>query len=189
MSLQSFNINNLFGVQGKICVVTGGGTGLGKGIATALAINGAKVFVIGRRLNIVEDSAKEINIAAKESGLSGECIALEGDVGTKQGVVNVYEKVSKLTDRLDYLVNNAGYSGGWRVSSNGNHDHEGLEKMLWSIEDLDFANMTAIHVAGPYLLAVKFIPLFKKSKDACVTNITSLAAYFLNRAVCEYAYA
>ncbi|WWC65800.1 uncharacterized protein I303_108422 [Kwoniella dejecticola CBS 10117] len=189
MASQKYNISNLFGVQGKICVVTGGGTGLGRGIATALAVNGAKVFIIGRRLGVAEETAKEINVDAKESGMGGECVALEGDVGTKQGVVDVYEKVSKLTDRLDYLVNNAGYSANWRVYSSDLNDPVGLEKMLWSIEDVDFANMTAIHVAGPYLLAVKFIPLFKNSKDACVTNITSLASHFLNRAVCEYAYA
>lgn len=45
----------------------------------------------------------------------------------------------------------------------------------------DFANMTAIHVAGPYFLAVKFIPLFQKSSDPSVCNITSLAAFFLQR--------
>jgi hypothetical protein len=41
--------------------------------------------------------------------------------------------------------------------------------------------MTAIHCAGPYYLAVKFIPLFQKAEDPSVCNITSLAAIFLNR--------
>lgn len=68
---------------------------------------------------------------------------------------------------------------------------------------VDFANMTAIHVAGPYLvslssslkfklkkqLAVKCIPLFKKSNDPSIVNITSLGAYFLNRSCCEFSYA
>jgi hypothetical protein len=63
--------------------------------------------------------------------------------------------------------------------------------------------MTAIHVAGPYLvslsalvklylqkqLAVKCIPLFKKSSDPSIVNITSLGAYFLNRSCCEFSYA
>lgn len=45
----------------------------------------------------------------------------------------------------------------------------------------DWANMTAIHVAGPYYLAIRAIPFFKKSQDPVVINITSLAAIFLNR--------
>ncbi|OCF62206.1 hypothetical protein L486_01873 [Kwoniella mangroviensis CBS 10435] len=189
MSLQSFSINSLFEVKGKVVIVTGGGTGIGRAIATALTINGAKVFIIGRRFNVVEETAKELNAAAQEAQSGGECIPIEGDVGTKAGVVEVYEKVSKLTDKLDCLVNNAGFSANWRVYSDDLNDPTKLEKMLWSIEDVDFANMTAIHVSGPYLLAVKFIPLFQKSDDACVTNITSLASHFLNRACCEFAYA
>jgi NAD(P)-dependent dehydrogenase (short-subunit alcohol dehydrogenase family) len=43
--------------------------------------------------------------------------------------------------------------------------------------------MTAVHVAGPYYLAVKFIPLFKASNDPSICNITSLATVFLNRYV------
>ena len=68
----------------------------------------------------------------------------------------------------------------------------------------DWANMTAIHCAGPYYLAAKFVTMFKKSNDPSVCNITSLAAFFLARyvgtetrggaadyysAVCEFSYA
>ncbi|WVF68491.1 hypothetical protein IAT40_003258 [Kwoniella sp. CBS 6097] len=190
MSLNSFSIANLFSVKGKVAVVTGGGTGLGKAIATALTINGAYVIIIGRRLEVIESTAKELTDAAKQAGSDGECIAIQGDIATKQGIVEVYEEICKKTEKLDYLVNNAGFSANWRTVAPDLNDPQELEKMLWSIEDSDFANMTAIHVAGPYLLAVKCIPLFKKSADPCITNITSLAAqFFLNRAVCEYSYA
>ena len=46
---------------------------------------------------------------------------------------------------------------------------------------IDFANMTAVHVSGPYFMGVKFIPLFQKSADPVIVNITSLGAFFLNK--------
>lgn len=60
---------------------------------------------------------------------------------------------------------------------------------MLSVEDVDFEKMTAIHVSGPYFLSVKFIPLFKKAANPSVCLITSMASFFLNRAVCELSYA
>ncbi|WVQ79212.1 hypothetical protein IAT38_001308 [Cryptococcus sp. DSM 104549] len=188
MSYTAFQGSNLFSVKGKVCIVTGAGTGIGKGMAAALTVNGAKVFIIGRRFNVVEETAKELTAAAAEAQSRGECIAIEGDVATKQGVSDAYDKIAKLTDKLDYLVNNAGFSANWRKQCKDLNDPVGLEEQLWSIEDSDFANMTAVHCAGPYFMAVKCIPLFKKSDSPSVCNITSLAAHFFNRAVCEFSY-
>ncbi|OWZ76967.1 hypothetical protein C365_04224 [Cryptococcus neoformans Bt85] len=188
MDYSSFIGSQLFSVKGRICIVTGGGTGIGKGIVATLALNGAKVFIVGRRLNIIQETANELTNAAVRAQSGGQCIPIEGDVATKQGVSDVYDKIVKMTDRLDYLVNNAGFSANWRKQCPDLNDPIGVEEQLWSIEDSDFANMTAIHCAGPYFLAVKCIPLFKNSDNPSVCNITSLAAHFFNRAVCEYSY-
>ncbi|ADV23382.1 Hypothetical protein CGB_G2340W [Cryptococcus gattii WM276] len=155
MDYSSFIGSQLFSVKDRTCIVTGGGTGIGKGMAAALTLNGAK------------ETANELTDAAASAQSGGQCIPIEGDVATKKGVSDVYEKIVNLTDRNDPV---------------------GLEEQLWSIEDSDFANMTAIHCAGPYFLAVKCIPLFKNSDNPSVCNITSLAAHFFNRAVCEYSY-
>ncbi|WVO14340.1 hypothetical protein L204_101972 [Cryptococcus depauperatus] len=171
MDFKSFLNSQLFSVKDKVCIVTGGGTGIGKGMAIALVLNGAKVFIVGRRFHIVENTAKEINAAVAESQNGGEAIPVEGDIVTKQGVSDIYDKISAQTDKCSDL-----------------NDPVGLEEQLWSIEDSDFANMTAVHCAGPYFMAVKFIPLFKKSSSPSVCNITSLAAHFFNRACCEYSY-
>ena len=54
--------------------------------------------------------------------------------------------------------------------------------MVWDTDDSsDWANMTAIHCAGPYYLATRFVPLFQKSNDPSICNITSLASFFLAR--------
>ncbi|KAK1923596.1 hypothetical protein DB88DRAFT_540794 [Papiliotrema laurentii] len=168
MTYESFRNENLFGVKGKTCIVTGGGSGIGKGIAIALAVNGAKVIICGRRLEQIEAAAEEINIAARDSGHGGQVIAIQADVGNKQGVFAFYERCEKIIDQ-------------------GNP--ETLQAKLLSVDDADWANMTAVHCAGPYYLAVNFIPLFQKAPEPSVCNITSLAAFFLARSVCEFSYA
>lgn len=115
-------------------------------------------------------------------------IAIKADVSTKAGIAAFYDEASKHIDRLDFLVANAGFSSNWRDTSSL-ADPDTLEKKLWSVEDTDFANMTSIHVSSPYFLSAKFIPLFKKSSNPSVCLITSMASFFLNRAVCELSYA
>ncbi|RSH93294.1 hypothetical protein EHS25_007648 [Saitozyma podzolica] len=188
MDPSTYKTSELFSVRGKVCIVTGAGSGIGKGMAGALAINGATVVICGRRQDVLDATAKELNVAADESGAGGKVIAIQADVATKQGVVDFYDKCKDVIHKLDFLVNNAGFSSNWKVTTSL-ADVEHLEEKLWSIDDIDWVNMTAVHVAGPYYLAVKFIPLFKASNDPSICNITSLATVFLNRAVCEFSYA
>lgn len=94
--------SNLFDLGGRVAVVTGGGTGLGKGIATGLAQAGALVILAGRRQDVVEQATAEI----RAGGGRAEGVTL--DVTRIQELPAFFEAVSMRHGGLDILVNNAG---------------------------------------------------------------------------------
>jgi NAD(P)-dependent dehydrogenase (short-subunit alcohol dehydrogenase family) len=91
---------NLNRLDGRIAIVTGGGTGIGKAIAETFAHAGAHVVVSGRTLDTVETVAKAIG------GTAIVC-----DVAKLQDVEAMFAKSLALTGKIDVLVNNAGQSG------------------------------------------------------------------------------
>ncbi|MGC6489013.1 MAG: SDR family NAD(P)-dependent oxidoreductase [Planctomycetota bacterium] len=92
-------------LRGARCLVTGGGSGIGEGIAHSLAAAGASVAVLGRRrknLNrVVED------LRAKQA----EAVAVTGDVTDEAGIRRAVGRAAKALGGLDVLVNNAGVGG------------------------------------------------------------------------------
>ncbi len=74
-------------------------SGIGKDMASALAVNGDKVIICARRIEQIESAASEINVAAQNSGMSGEIIAIHADIGTKQGVIDFFEKCDPIIDK------------------------------------------------------------------------------------------
>jgi NAD(P)-dependent dehydrogenase (short-subunit alcohol dehydrogenase family) len=89
--------------SGKVALVSGGGTGIGLGVATRLAVEGAKVVITGRR----EDKL------AEASRIAGEhCTFVVGDVTSLKDCERMVAETVKRHGRLDVLVNNAGVIGG-----------------------------------------------------------------------------
>lgn len=93
---------NLFDLSGRVAVVTGGGTGLGKGMAAGLAQAGALVVLAGRRQSVVEQAAEEFRTAG------GKAVGMSLDVTRIRDLPAFFDAVVKRHGRLDVLVNNAG---------------------------------------------------------------------------------
>ena len=89
--------------EGKIALVTGGGTGIGRGIAQALSTEGFAVVITGRRAEVLETTAREISA---ETG--GVVRAVPADIGNPASVETLFGEIKSSFGRLDLLVNNAG---------------------------------------------------------------------------------
>jgi len=99
--------DNLFSIQGKVALVTGGSRGIGEMIAAGFLAHGAKVYISSRKAEACEATARRL---AEASG--GQCIALPGDLSNLAGVKSVAARLAEREPALDILVNNAGAAWG-----------------------------------------------------------------------------
>jgi len=98
-------------LAGKIAIVTGSSSGIGKAIALTFAEEGACVVVAARRQHLCEQTVKQI----REKG--GEAMAIQTDVTDEAQVDRLITETVKRYGRLDLLVNNAGIGGGGPIEN------------------------------------------------------------------------
>jgi 2-deoxy-D-gluconate 3-dehydrogenase len=105
---EDFMLKDLFSLQGRVALVTGGSRGIGKMIAGGfLAQGAAKVYITARKAGPCEAMAKELT-----AEYGGECIALPIDISTNAGCERLAAEIIKREPKLDILVNNAGAAWG-----------------------------------------------------------------------------
>src|SRR4051794_16014043 len=88
--------------RGKVALVTGGGTGIGRGITEALAAHGARTVIASRKSEHLEPTAAEIT-----AGTGQPCLAVVADVRVPEQVEAAVEKALKAMGRIDILINGA----------------------------------------------------------------------------------
>jgi len=101
-------IQEIFSMDGKVCVVTGGSSGLGSYMAQGfLEAGAARVYITARSADKLKAKAEEL------SGFgAGECIGIPGDLETIDGVEALSKDIHDREDHIDVLVNNAGIGTG-----------------------------------------------------------------------------
>lgn len=99
------NMNDLFSLQGRVALVTGGSRGIGRMIAAGFLAQGAKVYISSRK-------AADCDAAAKELSAQGVCISLPANVSTLEGAQGLVAAYMEREKTLDILVNNAGAAWG-----------------------------------------------------------------------------
>jgi NAD(P)-dependent dehydrogenase (short-subunit alcohol dehydrogenase family) len=99
-------MQNLFSLEGRVAVVTGGSRGIGAMIAKGFLTYGAK------RVYITARKAAACDAAAEALSQYGECVSLPGDISTMEGIEGLAKRIIEREDKLDILVNNAGAAWG-----------------------------------------------------------------------------
>jgi NAD(P)-dependent dehydrogenase (short-subunit alcohol dehydrogenase family) len=93
---------DLFSLQGRVALVTGGSRGIGRMIAAGFIAQGAKVYISSRKADICQKTAAELSKGG------GTCIALPVDASTVAGAKELAKAFGERESKLDILVNNAG---------------------------------------------------------------------------------
>ncbi|KAF8335381.1 uncharacterized protein EI90DRAFT_3048122 [Cantharellus anzutake] len=176
----------LFGLKGKVVLVTGGGTGIGLMMAKGLAVNGAKTYIGSRRKNVIESAAE-----SHGKGLAGRIIPIDLDVTSKESILNAVEVIRSENDgRLDVLINNAGQVGPKTLwfgdpSAPQRKDAETLGRALFDHESFeDWQQLFSINLASIYFVTTAFLGLLDKGSkvggdwSASVVNITSISGSY-----------
>lgn len=142
-------------LDGQVAAVTGGGRGIGAAIARVLAAMGARVAVLGRKLETLEANARAI------AGDGGESEAIECDVNQLDSVEAAAQRVEKSFGRLDILVNNAGIGG--------------FGGPLHLLPPESWDQILNTNLRGVYYAIRAFAPMMIAAKSGHIINISSLS--------------
>jgi NAD(P)-dependent dehydrogenase (short-subunit alcohol dehydrogenase family) len=154
-----------FDLTGRVALVTGGGSGIGRDTALLLAERGADVVVAGRRSEPLEEAAEEIRKRGRRA------LALPTDVRKPDACKAMIEAAISEFGRLDILINNAG----------GAHGHIGIAKMDLAKWDRD----VQLNLSAALYCAQAAYPHLKASKGT-VVNISSMAGVNGTQGVAAY---
>ncbi|MDG2306122.1 MAG: SDR family oxidoreductase [Candidatus Binatia bacterium] len=151
-------MKDLFSIQGKVALITGGSRGIGEMIAAGFLANGAKVYISSRKADACAAAVERLT-----SEFGGECTAIPADLSKLEGCEALATELAKRDDHLDILVNNAGATWGAPLAE---FPENGWDKVMDT------------NVKGPFFLVQKCLPLLKKSatheSPSRVINIGSI---------------
>jgi 3-oxoacyl-[acyl-carrier protein] reductase len=145
-------------LSGRVALVTGGGTGMGRAIAETFAREGAKVAV-----NYSRSGAEAEEVVSAICAGGGTAMAIGADVSKDSEVREMVNQVGRAFGRLDVLVNNAGWST--RVP------HDKLEDLTDEIWDRTFNT----NVRGVFYCVRAAVPLLRREEGASIVNVSSTA--------------
>jgi NAD(P)-dependent dehydrogenase (short-subunit alcohol dehydrogenase family) len=143
-------------LSGKWALVTGAGSGIGRGCAQVFAECGANVAV-----NDIDAGAAEKTVAMVKK-LGRQSIVLVGDVGDESAVAAMYNMLARSTDKLHILINNAGFN---------------MFKGIADTTPAEWDRIMQVDLRGIYLMTKAALPMLKAAKTSSVISIASVHAH------------
>ncbi|MDR3365158.1 MAG: SDR family oxidoreductase [Clostridiales Family XIII bacterium] len=150
-------------LDGKVSVITGAGSGIGKTVAEVFAREGAAVVLMGRRADVLEAAADGIRAAG------GRALAVRGDITVLADVKHVMEAAISAFGKIDILVNNAGMGDEHRPITR-------LSEELW--DEVIASDLKAVFYTCKEALAY-----MEAAGSGSIINVSSIAGLFGNTGV------
>ena len=139
-------------LEGKVALITGGGTGIGAAIAERFVAEGARICITGRRQEPLDKVARALP--------SGKVVTCSGDTSKDEDVARMVTTTIAFGGKIDVLVNNAGISANGPVGE--------ADRAMWR-------KVIEVNLTGPFLLMQEAIPHMMKNGGGSIINIASLA--------------
>ena len=146
-------LKTLFGLEGKVALVTGASGGIGSGIAKAYAAAGATVILHGTSRAKLEALAGEVE---------GKTVILPADLSTPEACRALIAEIDSTLGRLDILVNNAGIN---------------RRKPVADFTEDDYRTILAVNLDGVFFLSQAAYPLMKKNGGGKIIQIGSMTSF------------
>ncbi|MDW5442395.1 SDR family oxidoreductase [Polaromonas sp. SM01] len=154
-------MNDLFSLQGRTALITGGSRGIGRMIAAGFLAQGARVYISARKAAACDQAAQELSSL-------GHCVSLPADVSTLAGAAALVAAYAAHEPQLDILVNNAGAAWGAPFDE---FPESGWDKVV------------DLNLKTPFFLTQALMPLLRKAAEkrpAKVINIASIDGISVN---------
>ena len=154
-------------MKGKVAIVTGGGSGIGRATCNELAALGVNVIVA----DVNEYGAQKTCGHILERGF--DAIALKTDVSVKSEVEDMVEFAADRFGRVDILINNAGIGGALTF--------------MEDYSDESYEEVVAVNQTGVWYCMKAVLPIMKKQKDGTIVNVSSVAGISASPRMSAYA--
>ncbi|WP_101047848.1 SDR family oxidoreductase [Macromonas nakdongensis] len=145
---------NLFSLQGRSALITGGSRGIGRMIAEGFLAQGARVYISARKAAACDQAAQELSAL-------GHCVSLPADVSTLEGIQGLVAAYAQHEDRLDILVNNAGAAWGAPYDT---FPESGWDKVV------------DLNMKSPFFLTQALTPMLKRAATEHLAKVIHIAS-------------
>ena len=173
-------MNNLFDIHGNVTVITGGTGVLGRAIAKYLALNGARVIILGRKEEVGKAIVRDVDQAlAASTEVVGDIRFMKTDVMDAEIVRQNCKDILSIYGRVDTLLNAAG--GNMKGATIG------PQETFFDLDVNQFQTVLNLNLTGTVIPTQVFLhPMVQQGKGSII-NFSSMAAFRPMTRVCGYA--